>query len=107
MLDLLALCARPWRGPLEPAAREPAIERWDEQRAGGEGPEEPVRAEEDELDERRPERHEAREHDATGARVRRRLGVADHVEREQRQPAALELVERGAPGLTQVRGAAE
>src|SRR2546421_2527569 len=82
------------RGPLERAAREDAVENRDGERGGGERPQQAVRAVEPELHDTGAERDEAREHDPSGARVRRRPGIADHVERVERERSVLELVER-------------
>src|SRR6476660_8116823 len=76
------------------AARQDQIEQRNDEREQRERPERAVGAEEPELHVRGAESDQDAEKDPPGARIRSRLRVRDHEEREEEQRAALEPVER-------------
>src|SRR5947209_3535198 len=87
-------CRRDFAMPLVPRRRKKRINDGDENRAGGERPENAVRPEEPVADVPAAERDQRGEENPSGPRIGRGLRIGNHEEGEEQQRAALQPVKR-------------
>src|SRR3954470_14845635 len=91
-----------WRGvatPLVARRGQKRVDDGDENRAGGQRPENAVGPEEPVVDVPAAERDERREEDPSRARIGRGLRIGNHEEGEEQQRAALQPVKRNGQRL--------
>ena len=87
--------------------RHQTIDERSEDRTENQGPKESIGAVEPELDVGRSGRDKYREQDSSQPRIGRRLRVGDHVEREQQEGTALQLLKRYGPRIAEPERAAK
>src|SRR3954449_6344325 len=98
-LMMLRSCRRGFAMPLVARRGQQRVDDGNENRAGGERPENAVRPEEPVVDVPAAERDERGEEDPSGARIGRGLRIGNHEEGEEQQRAALQPVKRNRQRL--------
>src|SRR3954449_8551524 len=93
--------------PLVARRRKQRVDDGNENRAGGERPENAVRAEEPVVDVPGAERDERGEEDPSRARIGRGLRIGNHEEGEEQQRAALQPVKRNRERLADPESASD